>query len=519
MRTSSILCGLLLASACSEPVLTATDPAPVINILTPTEDESFDGDATLQLLAIVDDNNDLSQVEVVWTAGGVGTLGTAIPDDNGEAFLAVNATELGEGTWSLTAEAIDSSNQTGRDTVTIHVGEGLFGGDGAPNVVFTGPTAGEQFLRDDEVVFVATVTDGEQSPDTLLASMSASSVGVFWEGAPSATGSVSVPFDMLPVGSHVVSLTALDDDGNVGSATVAVDVLNDGRPYATILAPSSGGIEMMGDTVLFEGEVADDEDDVELLTFEWSTDQDPAVLNAGVADSNGWTAFGTDTLAAGVHLISFKVTDTEGKWASDSIVLEVQDPADLDQDSDGYSPNDGDCDDNEALVNPGEYDGCDGIDNNCDGVVNEPWADTYESNDTFDTHSFLGTIDADLGPIFSDSLNVAGLTLQHAQDEDWFYFDLEDEIWDSASPTVFIDVSAAGNYVIELYRVGDNQSDYTNWANWDLRDSAAGTGLFSVADNGELFDDNDDFWAARVYSTSWTAGGCSDTYDLLINKK
>ncbi|NCG21075.1 MAG: hypothetical protein GWP91_18855 [Rhodobacterales bacterium] len=519
MRTSLLFSGLLLASACSEPTLVSTDPAPVITILTPTEDASFEGDATIQLLAKVTDNSDLADVEVLWTAGGAGTLGTVFPDENGEVFLAINGTELGEGTWSITAEAVDGANQTGRDSVTIHVGEGLFNGDGAPNVVFTGPSAGEQFLRDDQVVFVATVTDGEQTPDTLLTSLSASTVGVFWEGAPSVTGSVSVPYDQLPVGTHSVTLSALDDDGNVGVATVSLEVLNDGRPYATILAPSSGGIQMLGDTMLFEGEVADDEDDVELLTFEWFTDQDPTALNSGVADSNGWTAFGIDTLAAGVHLISFNVTDTDGKWASDSIILEVQDPADLDQDGDGYSPNDGDCNDNEVLINPGEYDACDSLDNNCDGVVNEPWADTYELNDTFDTHSFLGTIDADLGPFFADSLNVAGLTLQHAQDEDWFYFDLDDELWDSASPTVFIDVSAVGNYVIELYRVGSNQSDYTNWSNWDLRESRSGTGLFSVADNGELFDDSDDFWAVRVYSTSWTAGGCSDTYDLLINKK
>ena len=97
MRTSLLFSGFLLASACSEPTLVSTDPAPVITILTPTEDASFEGDATIQLLATVTDNSDLADVEVLWTAGGAGTLGTVFPDENGEVFLAINGTKLGEG--------------------------------------------------------------------------------------------------------------------------------------------------------------------------------------------------------------------------------------------------------------------------------------------------------------------------------------------------------------------------------------------------------------------------------------
>lgn len=41
--------------------------------------------------------------------------------------------------------------------------------------------------------------------------------------------------------------------------------------------------------------------------------------------------------------------------------------ADLDQD--GYSPQDGDCNDDDHKINPGAGDKCDGVDNNCDGVV------------------------------------------------------------------------------------------------------------------------------------------------------
>ena len=44
---------------------------------------------------------------------------------------------------------------------------------------------------------------------------------------------------------------------------------------------------------------------------------------------------------------------------------------DVDNDGDGYTENQGDCDDNNYQVNPGASEICDGLDNNCDGVTDE----------------------------------------------------------------------------------------------------------------------------------------------------
>ena len=45
--------------------------------------------------------------------------------------------------------------------------------------------------------------------------------------------------------------------------------------------------------------------------------------------------------------------------------------ADEDCDGDGWTPNDGDCDDGEDWAFPGNAEVCDGVDNDCDGLTDE----------------------------------------------------------------------------------------------------------------------------------------------------
>lgn len=50
---------------------------------------------------------------------------------------------------------------------------------------------------------------------------------------------------------------------------------------------------------------------------------------------------------------------------------EQVDPRDIDDDVDGFTENEGDCDDQNGLVAPDLEEECDGIDNNCDGEIDE----------------------------------------------------------------------------------------------------------------------------------------------------
>ncbi|MSQ04206.1 MAG: hypothetical protein EXR71_20345, partial [Myxococcales bacterium] len=58
----------------------------------------------------------------------------------------------------------------------------------------------------------------------------------------------------------------------------------------------------------------------------------------------------------------------EGKAGDDTAGQNnIDDSGNIDQDGDGYTAADGDCDDNDAGINPLGTEVCDGKDNNCDG--------------------------------------------------------------------------------------------------------------------------------------------------------
>ena len=60
-----------------------------------------------------------------------------------------------------------------------------------------------------------------------------------------------------------------------------------------------------------------------------------------------------------------------------SVAARLVAQAGVDEDGDGWSPAMGDCDDAEALANPGTLEddatACDGVDNDCDGLADDPW--------------------------------------------------------------------------------------------------------------------------------------------------
>ena len=92
-------------------------------------------------------------------------------------------------------------------------------------------------------------------------------------------------------------------------------------------------------------------------------------------------------------------------------------PMDDDWDGDGYTESD--CNDADPFVNPGEFDFCDGIDNDCDGRLDEDAI--WDEDEDFPIY--------DLGEVYGgDMVEISGL-LYPEYDTDIFRFTIHDGLF------------------------------------------------------------------------------------------
>ncbi len=494
---------LLVLLACNDTGVKVYNTPPGVSIVTPLDGQSFGPGELVEFYGVAEDSqDDPTSLLISWASSLDGELGADPPDSEGTVYLATTA--LTGGDHAITLTAVDTSGESASTSIAISVAEGS-SSVGSPTVVLVGPSEGSTYLEGESVTFVGAVTDPDQSWDTLTARLTSDVDGTFWEGNPDSGGTVSVPWDGLSVGTHTVTLQAEDQDGNVGSDTVAFDIGEDGRPSATIVSPSSGETFGLGESVVLEGLVSDAESDTETLSVTWSSSLD-GTLFSGSPDSSG-TALAAVSLSGGTHVITLTCYDPDGKEGTDAITLSVVDPNDVDDDYDGYTENEGDCDDEDATANPGEAEECDESDNDCDGVVNDDFMDDYEPNESPSSPYDIGEVD---GSILweGDSAAVSGLSLHSSTDVDCFYWGADDEYYDNININVTVGTfRSTGTYTATLY-LKDGSS-------WDSKDSASGTRM-TLSYEGDYLDDDEDDWAVCVTSTDWAVAACDGTAPYTI---
>gem|GEM_PF-1112803 len=177
-------------------------------------------------------------------------------------------------------------------------------------------------------------------------------------------------------------------------------------------------------------------------------------------------------------------------------------PSDVDDDGDGYTENDGDCDDADADVYPGVIDECDGIDSNCDGVVDDAAreADLYEPNDTEDFS---------IGELGNDDAFEADAFLHDGADSDRFHFHFSDGTFDFFTLRIDLEWDASDvMYVMTIEHLDTGEVLYNQ---------------FSTAGSRELnYEEGDTFLSAdggnyRVTISSDGSATCMDGYHLKIS--
>ena len=147
---------------------------------------------------------------------------------------------------------------------------------------------------------------------------------VIGSSIPTSAGNVSLPVTDLGVGAHVISMTATDEMGATCTDQITFVVREPNNPpTVSIASPLSGSVATAGDPVLFDATVGDAEDAPNELSVEWTSDID-GVLSTASADSSGFSRFTDSTMTVGMHAVTLTVTDTEGAYTTQVVIMEVE---------------------------------------------------------------------------------------------------------------------------------------------------------------------------------------------------
>jgi hypothetical protein len=158
-------------------------------------------------------------------------------------------------------------------------GGGSDGGDSdggstgsAPSILILSPAPDTLFIEDSSFSLTATVNDDEDDPSDLVVTGISSLDGpLSLEGSPSESGDWETTVEGLSNGSHTLSLTVTDSDGNTDADSIAI-VIN-GPPSAPVVTispdPTSSGESL---TATVDEDSVDPEGDPITYTYQWVMD-------------------------------------------------------------------------------------------------------------------------------------------------------------------------------------------------------------------------------------------------------
>ena len=232
----------------------------------------------------------------------------------------------------------------------------------------------------DNISFVATVGDPNGRLDIQSVLWSSSLDGPLGENALPDGDGFSEVNTTLTVGVHTVTVTVADNAGLSATDALTVNIEpSDRDPTVSITSPANFDEFAFGTEIQLVGGVDDVNDvatDLEVIWRYETEDGEVTNLSTDTPAENGTTSFLWQEAPIGNHLVQLTVIDTDENEVTDELLVVVYDPNARDTDGDGWTPLQGDCDDTDPDISPNAEEICqDNIDNDCNGIIEDKDAD------------------------------------------------------------------------------------------------------------------------------------------------
>ncbi|MCK6530941.1 putative metal-binding motif-containing protein [Myxococcota bacterium] len=236
-----------------------------------------------------------------------------------------------------------------------------------PRISGISAAAGEGVVEGERAVLEAWVDTDAFDPEELVVTLlSDAQTPIASPAQPEPTGAVFLTTEPLLAGEHRLTVTVTDPLGASATATGTLEVRASTPPVAEVLSPVPGGIYYDALDLLLTGTVSDVESAPGDLLAWWIVDDEEVASSAPDGGGSTWAL--VPALAPGPHRVRLWVEDPSGRTDSAAVEFRVWECDDLD--GDGFDCR-SDCDDGDASRYPAAAEACNGLDDDCDGQVDE----------------------------------------------------------------------------------------------------------------------------------------------------
>ena len=239
----------------------------------------------------------------------------------------------------------------------------------APEVTFTWPSPGAVLHEGEAASLTALVDDAQNANEDLTYTWTSTLQGSLTGTATITEAGIVLIADALIAGEHTVLLQVTDERGETGSANTTFSVVANEAPVVSFVSPASGARYAAGAQLHVAIEVTDDrEADLSTIALGWEGLPDTTLFPAAPS-ADGTIDLYTSLADLGTYTLTVTATDPLGDASEDVVSFEISEP---DIDGDGYMDAElggDDCNDGDAAIHPAATERCDGVDNDCDGTI------------------------------------------------------------------------------------------------------------------------------------------------------